>query len=153
MNEGQRIRGFLPLSLVTLLTSLFLFGCGGRGVEQVKVTGKVTLDGGAMPGPGTLYFTPVKAAEGVPMRPGTAQFAADGSYTAGSFESGDGLFPGTYNVAIHCWEVSPNMEDVQAVSFIPDKYTNAATSGQTVVVNSGAGAVTQDFQLVSEPAP
>ena len=87
------------------------------------------------------------------MRPGAAKFAADGSYAAGSFEAGDGLFPGTYNVGVHCWEVSPNMEEVEAVSFIPGKYTNASGSGLSVIVPSGSGAVQKDFQLVSEPAP
>ena len=132
--------------------SLFI-GCGGRDVEQVQVTGKVTLDGGPMPGPGTLYFTPVKAAGDAPLRPGTAQFDADGSYAAGSFESGDGLVPGTYNVAVHCWEVAPTMEDVTPVSFIPEKFTNAATSGLSVDVPSGSRSMSKDFNLVSEPTP
>ena len=153
LSKSLSFRGTICLSLCSILPALALLsGCGGRGVEQIQVTGTVTFDGGAMPGPGTIYFTPVTAPEGTPLRPGTARFEADGSYIAGSFEDGDGLFPGTYKVAFHCWEVSPNMEDVQAVSFIPDKYTNAASSGFSVDVPAGSGSVSKDFALASEPA-
>ena len=101
----QRPR-YWSLPVVASFCCLLSFsGCGGRDVEQVSVSGKVTLDGGAMPGPGTLYFTPASAAEGSPLRPGTANFKADGSYSAGSFEEGDGLVPGNYKVDVHCWEV------------------------------------------------
>ena len=137
--------------IVLLFCTLMLVGCGGRDLEQVPVSGKVTLDGGAMPGPGTLFFTPVTPAGDAPLRPGTARFEADGSYQAGSFDPGDGLVPGTYNVAVHCWEVSPNMEDVKAVSFIPEQYTNAATSGLTLEIPAGSSAMTKDFALTSMP--
>lgn len=125
-------------------------GCGGRGVEQVHVTGKVTLDGKPMPGPGTLYFNPTKAAGDEPKLPGTAEFGADGEYAAMTFEPGDGLVPGSYKVAVHCWEVSPNEEGRAAKSFIPKKYTSAGTSGFELVVPENTSSHTFNVPLSSE---
>lgn len=139
----------LALRQASLLILLFLPACGGRGVEQVSVSGTVTFNGGPMPGPGTVFFTPVTTA-GDTKRPGTAEFNVDGKYTAGSFEPGDGLVPGSYTVKIHCWEVSPNSEEAVPVSYIPDHYTNAATSGLTLEVPAGSSAITKNFELVSD---
>lgn len=144
---NRRCRSLL---LFALAIPLLLSGCGGRGVEQVKVTGRVTLDGGAMPGPGTLFFSPVEAAGGQPLRPGSAEFGADGQYAAGAFEKGDGLLPGAYRVAVHCWEkVSTSEERDDSKSFLPQKYGDPEASGLTLVVEPGAGSMTQDFDLQS----
>jgi len=129
---------------------LLLAGCSGRDVEQIPVAGTVTLDGGPLPGPGTLFFNCVEAAGDAPKRPGTAEFGVDGKYAAGTFAPGDGLIPGKYRVAVHCWEVSPNEEDVQAVSYIPEKYNNPATSGLELVVPEGESSYTYDVPLKSE---
>ena len=140
----------LRLALLPVLSSFFFLpACGGRDLEQVPVSGTVTLDGGPMPGSGTIFFTPVQSA-GDTKRPGTAEFNADGKYTAGSFEPGDGLVPGSYTVKIHCWEVSPNSEEAVPVSYIPEHYTNAATSGLTLEVPAGSSAITKNFDLVSD---
>ena len=147
----RRRRHSLCHHLHIFVALVFLAGCGGRDIEQVNLTGKVTYDGGPMPGPGTIYFTPTERAEGMSMQPGTASFDVDGSYAAGRFEPGDGLVPGKYSVRIHCWEVSPNTEDTTPVSFIPEKYTDATTSGLTVEIPADSGSMTKDFALVSQP--
>lgn len=134
---------------VALLICCVLCGCRGRGVQQVPVSGTVTLDGGPMPGPGTIYFTPVSATDGAPLRPSSAPFAADGRYVAGSFGEGGGLIPGSYKVAIHCWKISPNMEGVPGESFIPQRYQSAGTSGLEFTVSSGGG-MTKDFKLTTK---
>jgi len=141
----------LRQSLVPLLLlAATSFGCGGRDVELVTVTGRVTLDGGPMPGEGKLYFTPVKAAGDAPLRPGTATFGTDGRYAARSFEDADGLIPGAYNVAVHCWKVAPNMEGVPTESYIPEKYMHATTSGLSIKVPAGSSSMNEGFDLQSE---
>ena len=134
--------------VLVIAVALWLPGCGGRGVEQVQVTGRVTLDGQAMPGPGTLFFNPVEASGSAPLRPGSAEFGPDGKYTAGAFEKGDGLLPGTYRVAVQCWEtVSTSEERNDSKSFLPQKFGDPEASGLTLVVEPGAGSMTQDFDL------
>lgn len=110
---------------------MLLAGCGGGGPELVPVSGRVTVDGGACPGPGSVIFT------GGP-RPGQASFDTSGNFVASSFEGKEGLQPGTYKVAVECWETPPDIEHPGAEkSYIPEKYMNAATSGLEVTVAAG----------------
>jgi hypothetical protein len=130
-----------------LSISLFLVGCGEQGLEMVKVSGQVTFDGSEMPGPGTLFFTPVDAAEGLPKRPAVADFAVDGRYRASSFGRGKGLVPGRYLVAVHCWKTAYTMESGPVDSYIPIQYTRANTSNLELIVPSGEQEITWDVPL------
>lgn len=76
-------------------------GCGG-GLPTVPVSGVVTFDGGACPAPGNVIFKPVEIEEGLPSRPGRAQFGTDGRFEVTSFNEGDGLLPGTYIAEVSC---------------------------------------------------
>src|SRR5262245_3540151 len=131
-----------------MLIGFLLAGCGPSMPRCVPVSGKVTLDGNKVPGPGFIYFT-TEAKEGV-SRPGTAEFDADGNYVAQTFVPGDGLIPGKYVLRVDCWKVAPNMEGKPAVSFIPSKYENAATSELALVVDATARAVNHDIKLTSK---
>lgn len=139
---------FLP-GLLVLAILLGACGCGGRGVEQVQVTGRVTFDGQPMPGLGDLYFTPISTAADQPQRPGFASFGPDGLYSAGTFASGDGLFPGTYHVMVHCWKVAPDEDGKPGQSHIPQRYNSPATSGLELIVPSGSNSLTWDVKLQS----
>jgi hypothetical protein len=125
-------------------------GCRRRDVELVRVSGRVTLDGQAPPGPGTLYFAPTEAAGGQPLRPATAHFAADGLYQVNSFDEGDGLVPGRYQVSVHCWKVEPTIDGPPAVSHIAARYMSAGTSALELVVESGARRMEWDVPLTSQ---
>jgi hypothetical protein len=110
----------------------------------VPVRGKVTLDGGPWPREGTVNFTPTATAQavgGAKSRPGSARFGVDGSFTVGSYEAGDGLFPGTYTVAVDCASAPPQMSStgqaVEAPNVVPKKYQNPSTSGLTLTVKAG----------------
>jgi hypothetical protein len=118
-------------------------GCGSSEPGLVPVRGKVTLDGGPWPKEGTINFTPAGTAEGADpskSRPGSAKFATDGSFTAGSFEEGDGLFPGTYKVALDCLETPPQMTNtgkmIEGRNAAPKTYRDPATSGLTLTVKA-----------------
>jgi len=113
-------------------------GCGPHRPKTVPVSGRVTMDGGEMPGHGMLYFTPGEPAAGFPRRPGLAAFEPDGRFTVTTFEPGDGLMPGRYLVGAECWQVPPTMEGPAAKSYLPTKYQAAQTSGWEVLIEPGS---------------
>lgn len=126
---------YRPLARVLLLLPpLALAGCD-TAPRPIPVSGRVTLDGGAWPRRGMIFFAPIEPAEGFPRRPGAADFDESGAFRATSFKTGDGLYPGKYAVNIECWEVPPSMgAGPPAVSAVPPKYANSSTSGLTVEV-------------------
>jgi hypothetical protein len=102
---------------------LLATGCGDGGPEVVPVHGKVTFAGKSPPGPGTVYFAPVAAAEGMPSRPGSADFQLDGMFRATAFREREGLVPGTYRVQVVCWKRPPDpTSDLRAENYVPDNY-------------------------------
>jgi hypothetical protein len=111
------------------------------------VTGVVTIDGGPPPGPGKLFFNPVQAAAGATFRPATGSFDATGHFEASTFKPGDGLPPGTYGIAVKCWEVPPTMGGPPAKSNIAEKYASSATSGLELVVKPGAESIAVEYDL------
>jgi hypothetical protein len=121
------------------LFAILLVGCG-KQYGTVPVRGKVTFNGGPMPAKGVIYFTPLEAYGSHPMRPATADFETDGSYTAFSFANAEGLFPGVYEAHLHCWKVRPTMDGPRAISHLPAKYGKGDTSGLTLTVEEGASA-------------
>lgn len=129
---------------------LLASGCGRLDVELVSVNGCITLEAQPMPGAGTLYFTPVEAVVGQPKRPATAQFGKDGNFRASSFDTGDGLVPGRYRVAVHCWEIPLTVSGPPSKSFILARYTVAATSQLELVVPSGKRSMTWNVDLAGQ---
>lgn len=124
---------------------LAVSGCSSEP-KCIPVTGKVTFDGQKPPGPGSIYFNTDSTAGGS-SRPGLAEFDAEGNYTAKTFTPGDGLLPGKYVIRVDCWKTPPNMEGKPVVSFIPDKYQDAAKSGLTLTVEPDSKPITFDIKL------
>lgn len=141
---SAQLRGMLFVSLAGLLA-----GCGSDRPATVAVSGTVHVNGNPVPAAGTLFFTPVEPAEGYPIRPGRADFDEQGRYAATTFEDGDGLIPGRYQVAVHCWETPPNMDGKPVKSFLPEKYNSPQQSGLQIVVDPAGGSITHDFELES----
>lgn len=123
-----------------------VMGCGNPN-GTVKVSGNVTVDGQAPPGPGVITFSVVEAAEGFPNRPTMAKFKSDGVYEATTFDPGDGLLPGTYTVAIECYETPHNMEGKPVRSYIPKKYMSPETSGFKLTVEPKSKPVVYNLEL------
>jgi hypothetical protein len=98
-DRGDRLAWLAGAWAVALVLAA---GCGNpRGT--VPVEGRVTFGGQPPPNSGFVYFVP---SGGEPSaagrRPGTGLFAKDGAFKATSFEDGDGLIPGTYEVRVTC---------------------------------------------------
>ena len=122
-------------SALTLAT----LGCSSEGLPTVPVSGKVTFNNGPCPAPGTIAFSPISVEEGLPRRPGTAEFKQDGEFDATSFRPGDGLLPGKYRVMISCWSGEPTNSDpssYERLNCIPRDY-----QPEEIVVDRSADVV------------
>jgi hypothetical protein len=125
-----------------------LCGCGPSGPEVVQIRGKVTYGGGDWPAPGVLYFNPAEAAPGLPLRPASAKFDTDGNFLVTSFDDGDGLIPGKYQVGVECWENPPSMDGGgPPVSYVAKAYESSKTSGLEVTIQPGDGLVEVSFDV------
>jgi len=123
----------LTISLTGALYVAWMAGCGGR-VEVVPVKGRVTFDGEQVPADGALYFQPLQPAEKYQPRPGSGLFDQEGYYEAKTGTK-NGVVPGQYQVHVECWKSPPNMEGKPVISYLPEKYQSAATSGLTLEVS------------------
>jgi hypothetical protein len=134
------MKSLLPLYLTVICLGL-IAGCSGKGLSIVPVRGTVTFAGGPPPTPGTITFMPLTVAEGLPHRPGSADFNTTGQYQATSFHKNDGLVVGTYRASIQCWKQPPSASDpssFERFNLVPKDYqppdiTVDADSSEVVV--------------------
>lgn len=123
-------------------------GCGNPS-PMVPVSGRISMDDSPLPTAGTVYFTPIEAFGGHPLRPASANFETDGNYSVSSFADAEGLFPGEYRVHVHCWEIPPTMDGPPARSYLPPKYDRPNTSGLALIVKEGSPAI--EFNVDIQP--
>jgi hypothetical protein len=137
-------------------SSVILSGCSGDVMDKglVPVKGRVTLDGGPWPAPGTITFTP-KEAPGATQN-GLASFDASGDFGSvdGGFGGAKGLHPGTYLVSVQCREGEEGMPDPSKPAstlkdHVPAKYRDPKTSELTLQVDAGK-AVDATFDVKSK---
>ena len=129
-------------------------GCGGKPMP-VPTSGRVTLDGVPVGGnktamwPARISFLPVESGEGITLRPSMANLDSDGRYKLSTFETGDGVLPGEYNVVIISLLSGPTMMNPKApeISEIPKRYGLPGESGLSVTVPDQRAALTFDFEL------
>jgi hypothetical protein len=134
------------VSLLAVGTAFLLGGCQKNVPQMVPVRGKVTLEGGAWPKSGTIIFSPVNSAPGLPSKPGIASFGRDGAFTAKTGEY-EGLIPGEYRIGVTCWEKVPHGAK-DGKSYLADQFTSPWQSGLTLKIEPGqSGPVLweQDF--------
>ena len=125
-------------------------GCGSdRNLPLVPVSGVVTFSGGPPPTGGTVIFSQLAGTgiKGLPNRPGRAKFGADGTFTATTFEPGDGLLPGKYQVSIECADGIPQFGvDWDTISFVPSTY-----QPPELVVEEGKGPIEVSYDVPPNP--
>jgi hypothetical protein len=110
MNRSNAMKSpNLPATVGVLLSCLL--GCSDNGIPVIPVNGKITFAGGPPPKPGSITFTPISVAEGLPNRPATAMFNVDGAFQVTSFKENDGLIPGTYHARVDCWKQQPTLNN------------------------------------------
>ncbi len=142
--------GVFPAMLrgAVLLVWAAVPGCepaGSRGL--VPVAGRITLDGGSWPKPGTLTFVPAEeqppgGAAGVPSptRAGFAEFDVEGRFVAQTRRPGDGLMPGRYRVGVSCWLQPPDLAAAGGGPVAPEAVRDPLTSVLCADIPSGGAA-------------
>lgn len=137
--------------VVTGLFSLgaLSIGCAdSRDMPTVPVSGRVTFDGGPPPALGSITFMPRSGSSpaGLPAKPGSAQFDAEGRFWATSFKERDGLLPGTYGVSISCVKdyqnLNVNPDAVAVQDYVPQDYRPS-----DLVVKEGSEPIEVTFDV------
>ena len=147
INEKNRRLEHGILCLLPIVCCLAAGGCGRSGPETIAVRGQVTFSGGPCPGGGTVYFTPVAAAEGMPLRPAIADFEADGRFAATSFADGDGLVPGEYTIRIVCWKKRPQGYNQPGEDAVPPDF-----QPENLIIEPGTrGVVKVNYDIPVHP--
>lgn len=132
-------------ALATAFFTVACVGCGPSGNSMVKVSGRVTFNGGPPPAVGVVSFQPIEPAAGFDRRPGRASFGTDGVYEATSVTEGDGLVPGTYKVVVSCNSGQPDPRSPtpwEDITYIALDY-----EPQTIVVGQDEGDIELNIDL------
>lgn len=140
----------VPVVLLIIFCLLVIWGCSsGPKIDRptTEVRGVVTLDGQPVED-AVVTFQP-----GQNKRGATGRTDKDGKFTMTTFQSGDGVVPGEYNVVIVKYEQYDAEESrggntPELKHLLPKKYANPGTSKLTASV-SDEGPLTLDFSLQS----
>ena len=66
---------------------------------------------------------PLEAAPSYSLRPGSAAFDTDGTFTVSSFDGSVGLVPGRYQPSIECWKTLPDeATGTPGESYVPEEH-------------------------------
>ncbi len=114
--------------LVAIVSSMLLtVGCWGRSHPTKVIDGTVTFRGQAPPKSGEIFFAPHVVSPGLPKRPAQGTFDEAGKFSLTSWEPGDGVVPGTYQVTIVCWRETPTLETKLSANYVPDDFVPEVT--------------------------
>jgi hypothetical protein len=123
-------------------------GCD-QGLPTVPVSGSITFAGGPPPAAGTITFAPVEAAAGMPRRPGTGKFKpTDSSYEITSFQPGDGLVPGRYEVNVNCYTGTPS--SARPETYVTLNAVPAEWKPDELVIEEGSDALEVNYDVPSK---
>lgn len=111
---------------VVLLALVPLIGCGPRHPTKT-IAGQITFTGGPPPKEGEVFFAPTQIPPHLPKRSGVGTFDVEGKFTLTSFDPGDGLVPGTYQVKVQCWRVEPTLATMEQANFVPPDFAPLVT--------------------------
>lgn len=149
-------------SAVCLLGCVCLAGCGDGRPSLVNATGTVTLDGEPVEG-AIVSFKPVVEEGAAYQRPSNGVTDSAGQFVMMTYEKGDGLPEGKYQVGIQKREVvgelpknyndeTPDQFSVRYRWVTPRQYADPASSGLTAEVTS-SGIEPPVFELKSSGKP
>ena len=119
--------------LFILICTCFILGCGGG---RVSVSGHVKFPDGEPLTTGSVVFE----SEGYQAY---SYIGADGSYSLGEIEPGDGIRPGEYRIKVLA-TTGGDSGGEPLVHHVDPKYENTATSGLTCTVK---GRMTFDIPV------
>lgn len=127
-----------------VLTLALIAGCGSGGPATIPIRGEVTLNGQPLKDvpQGLVHYLP-KSGDG---RQASGRIQPDGSFELTTFQKADGVVPGEYNITVSAYTTRPELtrEQVEAAHgagiakarlLVPEKYTDASTSGLSDTVD------------------
>jgi hypothetical protein len=97
-------------------------GCGNSWPPLKQVRGTITFEGAAPPKPGKITLAPIEVPDGMPRRPASGDFDANGSFTLTTFAEGDGIIPGRYSANILCWRETPTLATRHSANYVPPSF-------------------------------
>ncbi len=137
-------RSVFRRSMLVLATAICLVGCNSSNLTTV--TGKVTYNDKPVT-TGTISFISADKPTAY------GEIGPDGSYSLMTEKPGDGATPGSYQVTVVALEDMgdrlPEERNPLPPPVVPNKYSNATTSGLTAEVEAGKENVI-DFNLTGE---
>jgi hypothetical protein len=137
------------IHLMVLITIVGLAGCSDSLPRTIRVEGQVTY-GGKPVTSGTVAFMPLETPGQIEPRPATGALRADGTYQLACYRAKAGVLPGKYAVSVVAYKhfAPPQNPDDKPDYAVPERYTNAQTSGLTATVPADAADPLRfDFQL------
>lgn len=120
-----------------------LVGCGDDRPSRVLISGQVLIDGKPVP-KGYVRFIPANG------RPSTGKLDAEGRFTLGCFEPGDGAIVGSHRVEVNGKEF---IDDTHVRWHAPKKYAQADTSGLTQEVSAPNDSLIINVSWDGKPGP
>jgi hypothetical protein len=137
---SRRTFGIAGILLTTVLTT----GCGSSGPTTIPIRGEVIYKGAQLKDvpQGLVHYIP-NSSDG---RQASGRLQADGSFVLTTFQNGDGVVPGEYDIVVSAYSARSELsrEQVEAARgvvpkpglLIPEKYTEPTTSGLSDTVDS-----------------
>ena len=135
-----------------LLAAAWLAGCDEKqqAPETVPVSGVVRFKGAPLT-KGTVTLQPLNDGSGTSQRPAIGEINSSGAFTLSTYAAGDGALPGNYHVLVTSYRNDPTVEEyaqgIKRESLIPERYSNALTSGKTQEIPENGGSVQLDIDL------
>lgn len=121
---------------VMLLVTAAMIGCGDGRPKRVLVSGIVLIDGKPLE-KGVVKFVPQNA------RASRGVIGKDGRFVMSCYEGGDGIVPGTHQVAV----ISNEQAGPDAMRwFVPLKYADCKTSGIEYTINEDRPDLTIELE-------
>jgi hypothetical protein len=127
-----------------LLTSVLTAGCGSSGPTTIPIRGEVIYKGAPLKDvpQGLVHYIP-KSSDG---RQASGRLQPDGSFVLTTFQDGDGVVPGEYDIVVSAYSARAELSRAQVEAargvvpkpglIVPEKYTEPTTSGLSDTVDS-----------------
>lgn len=141
------MRGTFFLSALAL-TAVSAIGCGSKGeFDTVPLTGTVTYNGEPVT-EGTIDFIPsASATQEMVGKPAAATVQSDGTFTAGTYGTSDGVVPGVKQIR---YSAPLPADTPEAAKQPPSKYLGMEIAPTEIEVGSSGGEFTFELKEVTK---
>ncbi|MCC7475299.1 MAG: lipoprotein [Pirellulales bacterium] len=144
IRPGTRACSARSLSVILAFAVVVVAGCGPKGPLTIPVRGEVWYQGAALQNvpQGLVRYVPKSPDVG---RQASGRIQPDGSFRLTTFQEGDGVVPGEYNISVTAYSSqAPTREQLESAAgavpgpkrMIPEKYSDPLKSELTDSVDA-----------------